>query len=134
MARQGEDVRPFDWIVHPQPGVECCARVTVSKVAGARKGQYTLVHVLHANGVARDPNPLGKAAGVARLSPREIEVLRAVARGLRNREIAAELQICLATVRNHVQSLIQKLGVRSKLEAVALLLRLGAQDHPPPSD
>jgi DNA-binding NarL/FixJ family response regulator len=50
-------------------------------------------------------------------------VFVAVARGLRTREIAAELGIALATARNHVQKVIEKLGVRSKLEAVALVIR-----------
>jgi DNA-binding CsgD family transcriptional regulator len=131
MARRGEAVQPFQWIAHTGPGVHCGTGVNVTTVPGERKGQFTLVHVLQPNGPTGDPHTLDRAAVAAGLSPREIEVLSAVARGLKNREIAAELQICLATVRNHVQSLIQKLQVRSKLEAVALLLRMGAEGTSP---
>jgi DNA-binding CsgD family transcriptional regulator len=131
MARRGEPVRPFPWIAHAEPGTDCGARVSITTVPGARKGQFTLVHVLQPDPPAGDPLTLERAARSAGLSPREIEVLSAVARGLKNREIAAELRIRLPTVRNHVQSLIQKLQVRSKLEAVALLLQMGATGAPP---
>lgn len=59
------------------------------------------------------------------LTTREIEVLKLVARGLSNAAIADKLGIRLATVRNHVQSLISKLYAHSKLEAVAVAVRVG---------
>jgi len=59
------------------------------------------------------------------LTTREIEVLKLVARGLSNAAIAGKLGIRLATVRNHVQSLISKLYAHSKLEAVAVAVRAG---------
>ncbi len=52
-------------------------------------------------------------------------MLRLLARGLSNQAIANELGIRLATVRNHVQSVIEKLRAHSKLEAVATATRLG---------
>ena len=59
------------------------------------------------------------------LTARETEVLRLLAEGLSNQAIAEELGIRLATVRNHVQSVIGKLQAHSKLEAVAAAMRLG---------
>ena len=59
------------------------------------------------------------------LTTREIEVLKLVAEGLSNAAIAKKLGIRLATVRNHVQSLISKLYAHSKLEAVATAVRAG---------
>ena len=59
------------------------------------------------------------------LTAREAEVLRLLSEGLSNQAIAEELGIRLATVRNHVQSVIGKLQAHSKLEAVAAGLRLG---------
>jgi DNA-binding NarL/FixJ family response regulator len=59
------------------------------------------------------------------LTSREAEVLGLLAQGLSNQAIAANLGIRLATVRNHVQSVIEKLHAHSKLEAVATARRLG---------
>ena len=52
------------------------------------------------------------------LTPREIEVLRAIADGLGNKEIARRLNISLHTVKFHVESMFRKLGARSRAEAV----------------
>jgi DNA-binding NarL/FixJ family response regulator len=59
------------------------------------------------------------------LSDRELEVLRLLAGGWSNRRIAQEWHVSLATVRTHVQNLLVKLGVHSKLEAVAFAFRHG---------
>ncbi|MFI6742022.1 response regulator [Nonomuraea sp. NPDC050451] len=64
------------------------------------------------------------AAPVARapaqpLSDREFEVVRAVARGRTNQEIAAELFISLSTVKGHVSGIMTKLGLRNRVEIVA---------------
>jgi DNA-binding NarL/FixJ family response regulator len=57
------------------------------------------------------------------LTPRELEVLRALVLGRSSREICAELYISPNTLRTHVQNLLNKLRVHSKLEAVAFALR-----------
>jgi DNA-binding NarL/FixJ family response regulator len=59
-----------------------------------------------------------------RLTPRETEILQLVARGVDNRAIADRLGISIATVRVHVQKVIEKLGAHSRLEAV-----VRANDH-----
>ncbi|MBK5254415.1 MAG: hypothetical protein JJE39_00125 [Vicinamibacteria bacterium] len=65
-------------------------------------------------------------AGVAeQLSDREMDVLRAIASGQANKDIANSLHISVATTRNHVQHILKKLDVHSKLEAVALAFRNG---------
>ena len=53
------------------------------------------------------------------LTNRELEVLKLVAEGLRNREIAKQLHITERTVKNHVAKIIAKLGVKSRTEAVS---------------
>jgi DNA-binding CsgD family transcriptional regulator len=58
------------------------------------------------------------------LTPRELEVLRDVADGLTNKEIAGHLGISLHTVKFHVESLMRKLVVSSRAEAVSKSMRL----------
>jgi DNA-binding CsgD family transcriptional regulator len=58
---------------------------------------------------------------LSRLTPREREILELVASGLGTRQIADVLVISTKTVKTHVQNLLAKLGVGSRLEAVALL-------------
>ena len=53
------------------------------------------------------------------LTRRELEVLRLIATGLRNQEIADELVISVATVKRHISNLYAKLEVRSRTQAVA---------------
>jgi DNA-binding NarL/FixJ family response regulator len=60
--------------------------------------------------------PRTQAEPVDPLTPREDEVLLAVARGRTNAEIADELHISLSTVKSHIASLMTKLGVRNRVE------------------
>jgi DNA-binding NarL/FixJ family response regulator len=59
------------------------------------------------------------------LTAREDEVLVQMARGKRNKEIGAELKIAEDTVKMHVKSIIAKLGVSDRTEAVTVALRRG---------
>jgi DNA-binding NarL/FixJ family response regulator len=59
------------------------------------------------------------------LSKREIDVLQLAADGMSNQEIASRLFVSVNTVRNHTQRILLKLGVHSKLEAVAVAHREG---------
>jgi DNA-binding CsgD family transcriptional regulator len=61
--------------------------------------------------------------GLLVLTPRELDVLRLLAVGHSTHEVAVLLGILPTTVRSHVKSLLSKLGVHSRLEAVSLLLR-----------
>lgn len=61
----------------------------------------------------------------AALTPRELDVLRLVAQGLGNKEIAAELDLSASTVKYHLASVLAKLGVRSRTEAVSRGIRTG---------
>lgn len=55
--------------------------------------------------------------GADRLTDRELQVLRLVASGLRNRAIASELSISEATVENHLHHIFGKLGVHNRVQA-----------------
>jgi DNA-binding NarL/FixJ family response regulator len=63
--------------------------------------------------------------GVAALSQREIEVLAFIARGSSNKEIARALKISDQTVKNHMTSILRKLGVNDRTQAVVYALRRG---------
>jgi two-component system NarL family response regulator len=58
-----------------------------------------------------------------RLTPREMEVLTLVAKGMNNRDIAKELFISENTVKNHVRNILEKLHLHSRMEAVVYAVR-----------
>jgi DNA-binding NarL/FixJ family response regulator len=70
-----------------------------------------------------EPEP--EVGGAESLSPRELEVLRLVARGMENSEIAGALHISPRTAKNHVSSILGKLGLTNRIEAATYAVRRG---------
>jgi two-component system nitrate/nitrite response regulator NarL len=62
---------------------------------------------------------------IERLTPREIELLRALAEGLESREIAEKMNITVETERTHMVNILHKLGVHSRLQALVFAARHG---------
>jgi len=150
MGRKGEAVHAFELAIAIPPRSEQPLHVSVYQFRGDSGPASTqLVHVFEpidrAGRLARalerlgagpsqggapvfsGPAPLPHASHGEEppLTGREKEILRWVAVGLQNKEIAGKVGISLATVRNHIHNIPEKLEVHSKLEAVSLAFRKG---------
>jgi DNA-binding CsgD family transcriptional regulator len=143
MTRGGATPRPFELRV---PCPTCSAgpvRVTPLRIPGPRPDLYLLVHLLEdvrldaALAALRPflPPCSGHKPGLPSASPspltaRETGVLRLAARGRQNKDIARELGLSPATVRNHLHAVLEKLGVHTRSEAVFLAQQRGWLELP----
>jgi DNA-binding NarL/FixJ family response regulator len=89
------------------------AQFEVNSVPLVRDDKVVGVLVL----VVSPPVPAG--SGRVRLTPRQRDVVRLLARGSTTEQIAKELHIARETVRNHIRSMLRALGVHSRVEAIA---------------
>jgi DNA-binding CsgD family transcriptional regulator/tetratricopeptide (TPR) repeat protein len=95
------------------------AAASLAEILADAEAELLLPAVAPSDGVPPPP------AAVDGLTPRELEVLRLVAKGRSNAEIAAALFIGPGTVRTHVSAILAKLNAKSRTEAAHLALRSG---------
>jgi DNA-binding NarL/FixJ family response regulator len=100
-------------------------------IRAASRGEYFLVPSITAKVVSEfsrisRPTPKNKETFLPDpLSPREVEIIRLVATGASNKEIAEKLVISEGTVKNHLSSILSKLSVRDRMQAVIKAKELG---------
>ena len=107
--------------------------ISVEEVAGAVRSVmqgHTLISpsiagklLVEFTSLASQRDDRGAAVAPPRLTAREVEVLRLVARGLTNREVGALLHISANTVKNHVRNILEKLQLHSRVQAVLYAVR-----------
>jgi two-component system, NarL family, nitrate/nitrite response regulator NarL len=68
---------------------------------------------------------MSERRAVEKLTPREREVLQALAEGLESRQIAEKLNVTVETERTHMVNILHKLGVHSRLQALVFAARYG---------
>jgi len=134
-ARRGKPIATFDVRARTKAGLTVWINVSVLVIVDSRRGEPFVLHlfrdVMPRNGQPASAHAgLGAVAshnsapnGAASLTRREREVLGLMRDGLNTAAMAERLYLSRATVRNHVQSILLKLDVHSRLEAVAHGLR-----------
>jgi DNA-binding NarL/FixJ family response regulator len=129
LRRRGADVPAVVMTANPRQGFnedarEAGAQGTVLKTGRAEELVETLRSV-RAGEAAFDSRHPRRVPGRAALSPREREVLRMVAGGATNREVASELGVSDETIKTILARVFAKLGVRRRAEAVSEAHQLG---------
>lgn len=142
LAKKSEPIRNYDLLMKGKNGKSVWTNVSVMIIPGAKRNLFTMIHLfreieqreqleklvrqlmdLREDLPWPEKEPDGDqgnstVAPPPRLTTRELEVLKLTAKGLDPQAIAEQLYISPATVRNHTQNILMKLGVHSKLEAV----------------
>ncbi len=112
-------------ILHKSAGVEEIMEATRRLAEGETLlSQEELIDLLRLAGQSREEEREARAS-IEQITPREREVLQALAEGLSNKEIAAKLHVSVDTERTHMMNILNKLNVHSRLQALLFAARHG---------
>lgn len=125
--RPDEDMRWVARGISAVLGEQTTPETLASAVEVVAAGSYLVVPAALAPRLARSADGLSASspAPESALSQRETEVLRLLANGLSNVDIANKLFVSDSTVRSHIHHMLRKLGVRSRTQAVSVAYRSG---------
>ncbi len=124
LAEPGGYIRPF--LDEGEPMRELLARMKAAPRGGRMKKYIQqLLDAFGKPGAELHPSSLALQPLVEPLNERELEVLRLIAGGLSNREIADRLVVAVSTVKWHINNLYAKLDVRTRTQALARAKELG---------
>ncbi len=99
--------------------------ITAGEVWAGRKVTAHVIEELSALTAGAERPPRGLEG---RLTPQELRIAERVARGCSNRQIAEQLRLSEKTVKNHLSTVFQKLGLRNRAHLTAVLLQRGRKD------
>jgi PAS domain S-box-containing protein len=132
LVRMGDPVQSFDMRTRTKQGRPIWINLSTLTVPAGQAGGPLTIHLFRdvtatkeLLGLVRErltAPPPAEVTGDA-LTRREVEVLRMIATGMSTKAAADKLHVSPATVRNHVQNILGKLGAHSRLEAVAKATR-----------
>ena len=112
-------------VLHKSADVDEILDATRRLVAGETLfSSEELVELLRLAGQSREEEREARA-NIEQLTPREMEVLKALGKGMSNKEIAQSLHMSVDTERTHMMNILSKLGVHSRLQALLFAARYG---------
>jgi PAS domain S-box-containing protein len=129
LVEQGEAVQHFEMQTRAKTGKSVWLDISILEVPAANGGRSMTVHLFRdvtatkalLDLVGKRVGPLATSNGdeASLLTRRELEILQLMASGANTKVLAERLHVSRATIRNHAQNIFAKLGVHSRLEAVA---------------
>jgi PAS domain S-box-containing protein len=129
LVEQGEAVQHFEMQTRAKTGKSVWLDISILEAPAANGGRSMTVHLFRdvtatkalLDLVGKQLGPLATSNGdeATLLTKRELEILQLMAAGANTKVLAERLHVSGATIRNHAQNIFAKLGVHSRLEAVA---------------
>jgi PAS domain S-box-containing protein len=129
LVEQGEAVQHFEMQTRAKTGKSVWLDISILEAPAANGGRSMTVHLFRdvtatkalLDLVGKRVGPLATSNGeeASLLTRRELEILQLMASGANTKVLAERLHVSRATIRNHAQNIFAKLGVHSRLEAVA---------------